>query len=307
MKTFPSPLAFGLVILLPVLAGCNVLAPQALLHNGYRVSPELLAKNQQPIERGKNRPIIDAIGWTYGIPGRLLFWDPRIDNHRISKRTEAVVAGYLDENDLHHVKVRLNQYAPIDDCRRLVANRTVGWGYRYTLGTISVLGEALLPGRIIGGDHYNPFTATIHLYSDVPSIGLHEAAHAKDFARRDFPGTYALMYLVPGVPLWHERVATRDALAYAESAGDQPLQQEAYRILYPAYGTYVGGSIGYLVPDYVSPIYYLSVLFGHSMAHIHAYDVPELTTMGRVLESDAELEQPWIEGSMLGPSTWTSS
>jgi hypothetical protein len=256
-------------------SACNPLAPRAITHSGYRASPELLALSGAPIERGRPRRFIDGVGWVLGIPGRVLLWDPRIDNHRISHHTEAALASYLHDNELHHVKARLNQYAPLEDWRRLRANKTVGWGYRYTLGTLSILGEAIFPGRIFGGDHYNPFTATVHLYSDVPAIALHEAAHAKDFSRRSYPGTYALAYMVPGVPLWHERIATGDVLAYTETSGDSDLRREAYRLLYPAYGTYVGGAMGVALPRYADPLYYGSVLVGHAFAHEHAYAIEE--------------------------------
>jgi hypothetical protein len=256
-------------------AGCNPLTPRPITHTGYFVSPELLSDPGPNIERGKPRPIIDTIGWGFGIPGRILLWDPRVDNHQISKQTEGVIAGYLVDNELHHVKVRLNQYAPLDDWRRLRKNKTVGWGYRYTLGLLSVAGETILPGRVFGGDHYNPFTATAHIYSDIPSIGLHEAAHAKDFSRRKYPGTYALAYLVPIVPLWHEKIATSDVIDYVQASGDASLQRETYRVLYPAYGTYVGGALGYLVPNYADPVYFGSILIGHAAAHHHAYAVPE--------------------------------
>jgi hypothetical protein len=278
---------FAITALL-VLSGCNPLTPRTIAHTGYRVAPELQAITGPPIERGKPRPIIDSVGWVFGIPGRLLLWDPKIDNHHISHHSEAVLAGYLVDNDLHHVKVRLNQYAPLQDWHRLRANKTVGWGYRYTLGTLSLLGEAILPGRIFGGDHYNPFTATAHIYSDLPSIALHEAAHAKDFSRRDYPGTYALAYLLPVVPLWHESIATRDVLAYTEASGDEHLQREAYRILYPAYGTYVGGALGFAVPRYADPIYFCSVLIGHAAAHHHAYAVPEAVQRTEFLSSRLE-------------------
>ena len=38
-----------------------------------------------------------------------------------------------------------------------------------------------------GGDHYNPYTNTINIYSDHRAIVLHEGGHAKDFARRRCP------------------------------------------------------------------------------------------------------------------------
>jgi len=264
-----------LAALATVCTGCHPLAPQPIKHSGYRVAPELIMDAGPVIERGKPRPIIDGIGWVVGVPGRLLLWDPRIDNHQISKKTESVVAQYIAENDLHHIKVRLNQYAPIEDWHRLRKNKTVGWPARYTLGVLSVAGEAILPGRIFGGDHFNPFTSTVHLYSDVPAIGLHEAAHAKDFSRRDYPGTYALVYLLPIVPLWHEKIATGDVVDYVQKTDDEHLIRETYRVLYPAYGTYVGGAAGWVLPDYADPLYFGAVLVGHAAAHHHSYQVPE--------------------------------
>lgn len=128
------------------------------------VSPALVAATRdEQIERGKPRPVIDGLGWFFGIPGKIVLWDRRVENHDISAVTELAISDYLDDNQLDHVKVRLNQYAPLDDFRRLTKNKTVGWPYRYTIGALSVAGEAVFPGRLFGGDHYNPFTATVHL------------------------------------------------------------------------------------------------------------------------------------------------
>jgi hypothetical protein len=128
-----------------------------------------------------------------------------------------------------------------------------------------VVGEAILPGRLLGGDHYNPFTGTIHLYSDIPAVALHEGGDAKDFTRRDFPGTYALLTGLPVVTLWPEAIATGDAIAYAGRQDDPDLQREAYRILYPAYGTYVGGAVGDLAAPVALPVYAGAVVAGHAV------------------------------------------
>lgn len=206
--------------------------------------------------------LVDAVGWVIGIPGKILLWNRKVENHSISAETEIELAQYLNDNQLDEVKVRLNQYNPIDDWRRLRRNTSVAWPLRYSLGTLSVCAETIIPGRVFGGDHYNPFTGTIHLYSDLPVIALHEAAHAKDFARRTYPGAYAAIYLVPGVPLWHESIATSDVLAYVHYQEDPPLIRQAYQVLYPAYGTYVGDSLGYFVPKYSSPLFVAGVLGG---------------------------------------------
>ncbi|MCE2801315.1 MAG: hypothetical protein LW724_17420 [Planctomycetaceae bacterium] len=255
------------------LSGCRILAPQAINNSKQNIAPELLQANSLPIERGKPRAIIDGVGWVVGIPSKLLLWDSRIDNHKIGLETEACVAEYLSQNQMGHVKVRLNQYRPWDDMKRLTKNKSMAWPWRYSIGTLSVLGETIVPGRIFGGDHFNPYSQTIHLYSDVPAIALHEAAHAKDFSRRRYPGTYAALYGLPVVPLYHESLATKDALAYAQETDDPALQQEAYRILYPAYGTYVGGAIGSVLPMASFPAYYGSVILGHAAGRWQAAQV----------------------------------
>ena len=236
----------------------------------YRTSAELAAVTETQIERGRSRRVIDGVGWVVGIPSKVLLWNRRIDNHHISPETDAAIADYLTKNELDTVKVRLNQYAPRDEWRRLVANKSVSWGWRYSLGTLSWLSETIVPGRLVGGDHYNPFTNTINVYSDVPAIAIHEAGHSKDFARRRYKGTYAALYLLPVVPLWHEAIATNDALSYLRTEGDFPDEQEAYRVLYPAYGTYAGNAISTVVPAAGTPLYLAGVVSGHILGRIRA-------------------------------------
>ncbi len=244
--------------------GCanHPLTPRKIPLADIDVAPQVIDSSPQ-IQRGKPRPVIDSIGWVVGIPSKLLLWDRRVDNHRIGVDTELALAEYLAENELHGVRVRLNQYRPGEDWVRLVRNKTVGPGWRYSLGTLSVLGETVFPGRIFGGDHYNPFTNTIHIYSDIPAIALHEGAHAKDFARRQWKGTYGAAYLLPVVPLYHESVASRDVVDYLETHGTPQQQAAAQRILIPAYSTYVGNAGGYALPNYGMPLFYGSVLAGH--------------------------------------------
>lgn len=256
-----------MVIALCGLSGCATTPYRFGAAQWYRTSPELDATTaRQPIERGEPNKVVDTFGWVWGIPNKIILWDRRIDNHRIGPQTEAAVADYLAKNELSSVKVRLNQYHPGDDWRRLAANDSVGAGWRYTLGALSVLGETIIPGRLFGGDHFNPFTNTIHIYSDVPAVAVHEAGHSKDFAQREWKGTYAAVYLLPGAPLYHEAKATNDALGYLLTEADEQTQKDAYEILYPAYGTYVGGAFGTVVSG--SGTYVASVLGGHALGRI---------------------------------------
>lgn len=231
------------------------------------VDPRLPADplGELQIERGRPHRVLDASDWIWpgSWLGKLVLWDRRVDNHKIGEVTEEALRRYLDTNGLGHVKVRLNQYAPGDEFRRIRKNRSMGAGWRYTVGMISWLQYTLLPGRFFGGDHYNPYSNTINLYSDIPAIALHEGGHAKDFANRKWKGTYAVVYAVPFVNLYHEALATNDALGYLMAHESTALQREGYRIMHPAYGTYLGGNLGLLYPDHAFQIFGGAVLGGH--------------------------------------------
>jgi hypothetical protein len=262
--------AWTVSILVMVMGGCRVLEPIPISMVRNTVPTNLIADDEPQMEVGRPRKIIDGIGWVVGIPSKLMFWNRKVENHSVSAETQLVLDEYLKANSLNDVKVRVNQYRPGDDWRRLTRNTSVAWPWRYTFGAVSLLGETILPGRVFGGDHYNPFTATIHLYSDLPSIALHEAAHAKDFSNRRYPGSYAAIYVLPLVPLWHERIATNDVLSYVQYKGDPALRREAYHILYPAYGTYAGSAAGYFTPKYSYPVYLAGVVAGHAIGRRQA-------------------------------------
>lgn len=254
--------------------GCGVLKPQSIHRVRNNLPIELTPEGEPIVERGAPRPIIDGFGWIWGIPSKIILWNRRAENHSISPETEQWLVDYMVENDLYEVKARLNQYRPLDDWRRLVRNKSVAWPWRYTFGVVATAGETIFPGRLFGGDHYNPYTATIHLYSDIPSVAIHEAAHAKDFSNREYPGTYAALYTLPVVPLYHERVATNDVLAYAEQSGDRTLQNESRHVLYPAYGTYAGSAAGSAVSQWSAPLYVAGVLAGHAAGRYEANQLP---------------------------------
>lgn len=266
-----------LAVAMLILPGCATIPYSFGTAQSYYSSPELAARGGTQIERGRPNVVLDTFGWVWGIPGKIILFDRRVENHRIDSLTEAEIEAYLNDNELSTVKVRLNQYRPMDDWQRLGANKSVGAGWRYTLGAISVLGETVFPGRLFGSDHYNPFTNTIHVYSNVPALALHEAGHSKDFARRKWKGTYAAVYLVPAVPLYHEAIATNDTLGYVVTTRDHGSQQEAYEILYPAYGTYVGDALSGVVPFG----YLAGVIGGHIAGQWKSRTLPQSTESDR--------------------------
>ncbi|MFO7764833.1 MAG: hypothetical protein R6V33_00220 [Pelovirga sp.] len=242
--------------------------------------PQLVTATVEDINivRGRPHGFLDAADWIWpgSLLGKLVLWDWRVDRHKIGDETERVVRSYLTVNELPHVKVRLNQYAPGDELLRTVRNRSVGAGWRYTLGMLSWLQYTAFPGRFFGGDHYNPYSNSINLYSDIPAIAVHEGGHAKDFAGRKWKGTYAFSYQIPFVNLYHEARASNDALGYLREHEDYVLQREGYRIMHPAYGTYIGSNISQWVSvDLGYLIYGAAVVGGHVTGRVRGMTLPQ--------------------------------
>ncbi|MCH9725412.1 MAG: hypothetical protein K0U86_11020 [Planctomycetes bacterium] len=268
----------------PFLAGCATTPYEYQVHLVPEPEMELEAEESQ-FERGEQKPILDGIGWFVGIPGKILLWDRRIDNHSVSPETEAALAAYLEKNNLDQVKVRINQYDPRGEWRRLRKNKSVSWGWRYTAGTLTALHYTLLPGRIMGGDNYNPFTNTINLYSDHAAVALHEGGHAKDFSSRNYKGTYAVVTALPVLSLWPESIATNDALSYLRAEENYEDEQEAYRVLYPAYATYIAGAASPLLPYSDLLITAGAVIPGHFLGRLKAREVKQ-EQIARLSESE---------------------
>jgi len=237
-----------------------------------------LKPNEPQIERGKPNGFLDAAGWIWpgSLISKLLLWNIKVDSHKVSPDTEAAIKTYLEKNDLKNVKVRINQYSPGAEWQRLVKNRDVGGFWRYTLGALSVSFYTILPRRFFGGDHYNPYTNTIHIYSDHPSIVIHEGGHSKDFSTKASKGGYAAIYMIPFVSLYHEAVATNDALGYMQVACPSEFLKEGYKILYPAYATYIGGSLGqFFNPPLSYAIQAASVIPAHILGRQKASQIED--------------------------------
>jgi hypothetical protein len=255
----------------------------------------LLRDGEPQIERGKPNAWVDGFGhYFFSLPAKLILLDWRVDNHDVSVDTEQALRGYLAANGLCNVKVRLNQYAPGGEWQRLFKNREMPGGWRFTLGLLSVSFYTIFPERLFagfpfigGGDHYNPYTNTISIYSDRRPVVLHEGGHAKDFALREgrhWKGFYAGARSVPLagllVALWQEAIASNDALGWDAQHGGAADLRRAYRSLYPAYGTYLGGTAqqgaSFFTGGWVLyAIQYGTVVAGHVVGQTRALFVPD--------------------------------
>ncbi len=236
------------------------------------------AENPPQVVRGRPSRILDASDWYWpgSLLGKLLLWNGKVDSHQISEETIQAAIVFCQKHDLGDTMIRVNAYSVADEWRRTFANDNIGPIWRYPLGFLAWLQYTALPGRFFGGDNYNPYSNTINLYSDLVPIALHEAGHAQDFARRKNKGLYAFLYMVPFVNLYHEAVASSTALSYVETYESIEHQKQAYHLLYPAYGTYLGGNLGgYVFTATYYPVYLGAVAGGHVVGRIRAASLSE--------------------------------
>jgi hypothetical protein len=232
----------GLGLFLLLFASSCATIPYPIIENIEMQDTLKLRKNEFQIERGKPVPFLDGLGhYVTSLPEKLVLWNWKVGNHAITEENEEKLKEYLEANHLYNVKVRLNQHAPGGEWSRLKRNKAIHPVWRYTFGAITVIGYTVFPGRAFGGDHYNPFTNTINLYSGHNSIALHEGAHAKDFATKRFKGLSAISNILPLAPLFSEATATSDVISYDYSKDFREDEKADYKILYPAYGTYIAG------------------------------------------------------------------
>jgi len=243
--------------------------------NNYFDTPKTLAAGEKQIERGEEYVLIDGIRhYFFSLPAKLLLWNWKIDSYKIDEDNEKILAGYLAENNLTDVKIRINEYDPLGEFSRLFKNKKVGWGWRYTVGLLGCAFYTIFPGRVFGGDNYNPYTDTINVYSNHPSVLLHEAGHARDFAEIEHKGSWAFLSIIPGFNLHDEYEASSEALSYAVHNNNKDLEKKSYKILYPAFGTYVGGDSSVFLPS-VRPFSILFAIPGHIIGRIRTGNVKE--------------------------------
>jgi hypothetical protein len=256
-----------------MLGGCTSVPYQFGKKINYIPSPPL-APDEPQFVYGRPNAFLDASDWIWpgSLFGKLILWNYKVDSHQISPETVGYLRAYLEANELDSVKVRVNSYSVGDEWRRTMRNKSIGAGWRYTLGFWSWLMYTIMPGRFFGGDNYNPYSNTINLYSDIPAVALHEGGHGQDFARRSWKGSYAALYaFIPFFNLYPEAIATTEALSYLNAIDDQLQRKNAYKILYPAYATYLGGNTGdWLLAPWNYIISLGAVIPGHILGRIKA-------------------------------------
>jgi hypothetical protein len=269
MKGFPGHI---LLAMLALAETATSLCGQGMPPQALPAITEAQVSVDPQFERGRPHKIVDSAGWVFGIPKKIILWDRRAVNHHVSAETEQHLAQYLAANGMVSTKVRVNEYDPVGEWRRLGANKEVGAGWRYTIGAFDTLTYTLLPGRVVGADAYNPYTNSVYIYSDIPCLAQEQASYAKLVRARTHPGTYAALTSLPVVQLWPEKQSKDDVLNYTLANGTPAEQVEATRILYAEFGAEVGGQASLFMGSNL-PL----TLAGAGMGHVAALYHTELT------------------------------
>lgn len=261
------------ILLVPYLIGCYSLEKKYNYGESFQSSPANWDEENPQFESGKPYEGLDDIGdYIFSLPSKLILWNRDISSHKITEENKLILKQYILENNLRAVKVRFNQYSPGGELQRIVQNEKIHPAAKYTVGLFSWLIYSILPERLfaglIGGDHYNPFSDTIHIYSNNVVVMIHEGGHAKDFSQREAATLYSAIYSIPIIgTLYHEAVASDDTLSYFSEKGKDKEIEDSYKLLIPAYSTYLGGSFGYILQ---SPYSIVAVIPGHTYGRYKA-------------------------------------
>ena len=149
---------FALPSILVVLASSCATVPYEIGKNLEQDNNLALATNEPQFERGRPHAFLDFVGsWIFGLPSKILLLNFKVDNHHISSETEAVIFEFVKLNNLKKVKVRLNQYRPGAEWRRLAKNRAIHPGWRWTVGMLTTTATRSSP------EGYSAETTTIPL------------------------------------------------------------------------------------------------------------------------------------------------
>ncbi|PHQ34891.1 hypothetical protein [Rhodopirellula bahusiensis] len=217
---------------------------------------------------GGDHPVVDRIEKVVQSPRRtmrkFLGKDEPTLVEIIQQRSEAfgLAQGYLAINGLDDVYVDVRRYEPGEHWERLKANDRISGFWKYTAGTLDIVGYSLLPGRAFHSDHYSPFTNTLSLNSTDSLDSLYESGLAKQFRKQRLLGTYAVAQRLPFFPLLHHTQTTSDLLTYAREMNDWDLEEELYPATYSQIGQAAVSEAIVVLPAVADEPFYVGGLIG---------------------------------------------
>ena len=114
--------------------------------------------------------------------------------------------------------------------------------------------------------------------------------YKRDFKRRKYPGLYALARYIPLFALYQEFIASKYAILFLRKKGFYREEISAYKILYPAYSTYIFGAIYELIPSPIIAYFYFPFIgLGHLLGRVHSSI--RSRELGELLVDEPEIEK----------------
>jgi len=213
--------------------------------NGLYQQIPVVGQASNPISVGGHHPRIDKIEQVVQAP-RKFFRQNRSAQHQHAippelTEQQAVMTAekFLVENGLPDVNIDVRRYEPAEQWQRLKQNDLVAPFWKYTFGTLDVLGYTLLPRRALRSDVYSPYTNTLSLNSQNPTRALYQSARVKEYRKHHWLGTYSALQRAPFADLTHHIGAASDALTYAQINHWSEMTDELYPRAYSEVATAV--------------------------------------------------------------------
>lgn len=204
-----------------------------------RVEGEKTLSNNAVIINKKSNPLMYGLGQLLSIPAKILLFDTKVGAHPKKETIDTIVQNVEGNDKLSNLTVRVGHTAPLKDTYRLLTDKKIKEEVPLYLRILGI------PTTLLGGtlahlfrmDHYNPFTHTASIYSDIPAVGMHEVGHANFYAKKRGGRLPRLLLQLSGIgTLYHEYRASK----YANASLEPHLKYQTGRYLFPAFGTYLG-------------------------------------------------------------------
>ncbi len=205
-------------------------------------------KEDVEVQQGKTGTALSAFRFLFNAPSKLLLWNRYIGSGNISAETIDAAKTFLHDGGLHNVAILADAYSPGTVWHRIFSNPRTSLLGKCTLGLGSGITHSLGLFKLIGADHYDPMANTVNLFSNDPSMALHECGHAQDFQHRLNPSLYFLTRspifsfvspIVGGLPtLYQEYQASNNAIQYLRDHGQLDAVKSALKTLIPAFASY---------------------------------------------------------------------
>jgi hypothetical protein len=164
----------------------------------------------------------------------------------VREQPPEIALEYLATNQLSGIHVDVDVYQPKLQWQRLREADHIGPLAKYSLGTISLLREALMPARVFNQDRYNHFTKTLSLNSHNEASALYESAMVKEHVTARFPGVATVLQRLPIGTTIARVQAGSDSLTYARSTGETELEESLYPVVYSSVVSETLGDVGVL-------------------------------------------------------------